>query len=235
MAEPAVILLARVARALGDLRERVVFIGGAIAPLLQIDPPFGGARPTTDVDAIAVTVGYSDYGRLQDELRHRGFSESLDSPHAHRWLAPGEPSTKFDLVPAGIHLGASGNEIDQAALDTSVRTELDSSLVIRHASAPGFLALKLAAYRDRGKEDPFTSSDLEDIFALLASRRSIVAETSTAPMALRAFIVEQTKLLLESDDLEDLVAGHLANVDRARAAEVIGVLHKTLAQIATLA
>jgi hypothetical protein len=136
MPDPAVALLAGVARSLGDLRERVVFIGGAVAPLLQTDPPFSRARPTTDVDAIAVTVSYSDFGHFQDELRSRGFRENQWARHAHQWLAPGDPPTRFDLVPAGNHLGASGNPFDTAALDTAERLEIEPGVVIRHASAP---------------------------------------------------------------------------------------------------
>jgi hypothetical protein len=41
---PSLDRVAIVARALGDLAGEVVFIGGAIAPLLQIDPPFREAR-----------------------------------------------------------------------------------------------------------------------------------------------------------------------------------------------
>ncbi len=234
MPDPALTLLVGVARSLGDLRERVVFIGGAVAPLLQTDPPFSGARPTTDVDAIAATVSYSDFAHFQDELRARGFRENMSAPHAHQWLAPGDPPIRFDLVPAGSHLGASGNPFDEAALRTAERLEIEPGVVIRHASAPGFLALKLAAFRDRGEDDPFVSHDLEDILALLASRPGIVAETAAAPADLHTFIAARAELLVRREDLDDLVAGHLGNVDRRRAAEAITRAHRSLAALAAL-
>jgi len=154
--------------------------------------------------------------------------------HAHQWLAPGEPPIRFDLVPAGSHLGASGNPFDQAALGSAERLEIEPGIVIRHASAPGFLALKLAAYRDRGEDDPFVSHDLEDILALLASRPGIVAEAAAAPVDIRTFIAARVELLVGRDDLDDLVAGHLGNIDRRRAAESIASVHRSLAALAAL-
>jgi predicted nucleotidyltransferase len=100
-------LLSLVATALGDLRERVVFIGGATAPLLQTDRPFAAPRPTRDVDAIIVTASYSDFQRIAEELRARGFREMQAARHAHKWVTPGMHEIEFDLVPVGtrpLHL-----------------------------------------------------------------------------------------------------------------------------------
>lgn len=235
MRDPALALLAQAARALGNLRERVVFIGGAIAPILQTEPPFDRARPTKDVDAIASTASYADFAALGDALRERGFREDASAPHAHRWLAPGDPPVKLDLVPTGTHLGASGNPWDEAVVANAVETEIEPGLVIRHASAPGFLALKLAAFRDRGADDPFASHDLEDVLALLSSRPTVVEETAAATSDIRAFVAERIALLVGDEDLEDLLAGHLGNVGRARARNVIFTVRDRLERIAALA
>lgn len=120
---------------------------------------------------------------------------------------------KLDLVPAGTHPGASGNPWDEAVVANAVKTEIEPGLVIRHASAPGFLALKLAAFRDRGADDSFASHDLEDVLALLASRPAIIEETAAAPPAIRGFVAGRIALLVADEDLEDLLAGHLATSD----------------------
>ncbi len=105
-AHPSLDHVAAVAVALGDLRERVVFIGGAIAPLLQTNPPFPRARPTSDVDGVIATTVYAEAQHFHDALVARGFRRDLTDPrHAHRWIAPhGVP---FDLVPTGALLGGS--------------------------------------------------------------------------------------------------------------------------------
>ena len=44
--------LRRIAEALGELREQVVFVGGAVAGLLVTDPLAESVRATRDVDAV---------------------------------------------------------------------------------------------------------------------------------------------------------------------------------------
>lgn len=207
---PALDRVAAVAAALGELNHRVVFIGGAIAPLLQTQPSFPGPRPTSDVDAMVATTWYSEAQRVHEALAARGFRRAPEAAHhAHRWIGPhGIP---FDLVPAGQHPGASGNPWDEVAIATAVEATLDPGLSIRHASAPGFLALKWSAYRDRGRGDPLNSHDLEDILALLASRPSIVGEIAAAPPELRSYLVAQATAFLAHPHAADLLAAHINN------------------------
>jgi predicted nucleotidyltransferase len=207
---PSVQRLARVARALGPLNARLVFIGGAVAPILQTDPPFSSARVTKDVDAVAATGSASDHAALQEGLRAQGFREAMSEAHAHRWRAPDD--SIFDLVPAGDHLGASGQLWDKIAIETATELQLEVDLAIRHANAPTFLALKWAAFRDRGATDPFNSHDLEDIIGVIASRPGIEDEVHVAPDAVRTFVREQMGWLAQHRDFEDLLAANLSRV-----------------------
>jgi predicted nucleotidyltransferase len=209
-AHPGFKRLVLVAEAVGDLRERIVFIGGALAPLLHSDPPFRGARITSDVDAIIATVSYVEAQRVQDEMVRLGFRHDLADPrHLHRWV--GAVGVPFDLVPAGEHLGAASGPTDRLAVETAARTTLTTGLTIRHASAPGFLALKWAAYQDRGRKDPLYSDDLLDILALLASRPTLVAEVAAVPLELRTYVAEQSKAFFADPNVDDLLAAHLNN------------------------
>ncbi len=214
---PALERLREVSHTLGPLCERVVFIGGAIAPLLQTHPVSERIRPTKDVDGMAVTSSYTDFDSLQTELRNRGFSHRGigDDPtrHAHRWTTP--QGGLFDLVPAGEHLGASGSKWDRLTLDRAVDLDIakdhSSSLVIRHADAPSFLMLKWAAFRDRGAEDFHGSHDVEDIFAVMASRPSLSSECEqvTEP-DIRAALAQMARTLFaDKNDFGDLLAGHI--------------------------
>lgn len=206
---PSVVRIASVARALGELSSDVVFIGGAIAPLLQTNPAIPRVRPTDDVDAIVAPTRYVSYNALETRMRTLGFrTEIAEQKHMYRWRAP--DGTLFDLVPAGEHLGGTGGQWDQVALETAVETEVEPGLKIRHVSAPGFLALKWAAFWDRGLQDPFRSEDLEDILALLVSRDSIVSEFNDSPSHVQDHIRKGLRWLKDSNDYEDLVAASLA-------------------------
>lgn len=210
---PVLERLAAVARDLGDVRERVVFIGGAVLPLLQTRAPFAQARPTSDVDAVALIDGYAAEGRLADALRARGFIQRPGDPHMHRWYGPS--GVPFDLVPVADHAGASGNPWDVVAARTAVEAELEPGLVVRHAAAPALLALKWAAHADRGQHDLMASHDLEDICALIASRPDLIAECAAAEPATRAFLAHSARAFLATPFADDALAGHLNNATDA--------------------
>ena len=75
-----------VARGLGSLRERVVFLGGAATSLLITDPALPHIRTTLDVDVIVEVLSRMDYYRLEESLRKLGFIQSIDSDHpVCRW------------------------------------------------------------------------------------------------------------------------------------------------------
>jgi hypothetical protein len=195
---------------LGDLLPDVVFIGGAIAPLLHSDSPFGEPRPTKDTDAVVASTRYSDVEVLHEQLRRLGFRQDpADRMHIHRWLSP--ENDILDLVPTGLHPGGSGQTWDRIALETSAEVDLGISIKVRYAGAPAFLALKFAAFADRGGEDPFGSHDLEDIFALLAARPSTIAEVRGSPVEVREFLGRAVTALTARAEFEDLLSAHLNN------------------------
>jgi predicted nucleotidyltransferase len=222
-ASPVLARLAAVAAELGDLVDQVVFIGGAIAPLLQTDPPFPRARVTSDVDGVVASQRYGDLDALGARLRARGFRQDPHAAHLHRWTSPS--GIPFDLVPAGAHPGGSGNPWDAAALDSAHRATL-GGVVIRYASAPVFLAQKWAAHGDRGREHPLDSHDLEDLLALLASRPAIVDEVAAAPPEVRAYLAAEARSFLADPDAADLLAAHLN--DAQDPAGTMGVVRQAL-------
>jgi hypothetical protein len=218
---PSLARLKRLAAALGDLANEIVFIGGALAPILQLEPPFEEARLTTDVDAVILTASYAQARVFHERLGERGFRQDLLAvPHVHRWISP--DGDDLDVVPAGKHLGASGQQWDEIAVATSQTYHLGGGILIRHANATAFLAQKWAAFRDRGADDPFTSIDLEDILALVASRPQIVRELEESSPELREFVRNQTRLLLANTRLKDLLAGHLNTAENPQAV-IVGV------------
>lgn len=220
--------IAGIARALGDLSAEVVFIGGAIAPLLQTHPAIPRVRATKDVDAVVASTHYANHYALETRMRELGFKTDIsDAKHVHRWRAP--DGTPFDLVPAGEHLGGTGSEWDRMALQTAVETEIEPGLKIQHASAPGFLALKWAAFHDRGADDPFSSRDLEDILALTVSRETVAREVQEAPRNIQEHVRKGFRWLLGSADYDDLVAAHLGNAQSSK--HVATVLRQRIEQM----
>ncbi len=89
--------LRRIASALGELREQVVFLGGAVAGLLITDPLASSVRATRDVDAI-VDAGRATFHLIEARLSTCGFMPDASSDVICRWVH--RPSgVMFDLMP----------------------------------------------------------------------------------------------------------------------------------------
>ena len=89
--------LRRIAFALGDLCEQVVFLGGAVAGLLVTDPLADGVRATRDVDAV-VSTSRARFHEIEDQVAKRGFDRDIHSNVICRWRHA-ESGITFDLMP----------------------------------------------------------------------------------------------------------------------------------------
>jgi hypothetical protein len=89
--------LRAIAEAVGELRDRVVFVGGATAGLLVTDPAAEIVRATKDVDAI-VEAELAEFHRIEEQLAGRGFVHDVESGVICRWIHR-DSRILFDLMP----------------------------------------------------------------------------------------------------------------------------------------
>jgi hypothetical protein len=209
--------LYRAAELLGPLRERFVFVGGAIRGLLVTDPAAQGVRPTDDIDTIVEVGSLSAYHEVERELQRHGFKHDLREEAPICRFVSG--MVTLDVMPlAAAILGFSNPWYPHAfrtALTHVLPGEGDHPLAIRVISAPSFLATKLVSYTDRGGRDPF-HRDLEDIIALVDGRESLLDEVADESHELIDFIAGAiTKLLGEG--LASNIAYHLPPDDASQA------------------
>lgn len=112
----------RVATGLRDLRELVVFTGGAVTGLLVTDPGASAHRPTEDVDLIIQITTLADYHVLGKRLRALGFSECQDQgAPLCRWVFEG---TLVDVMPTSEKVLGFRNRWFQLALDRAARVRI---------------------------------------------------------------------------------------------------------------
>jgi hypothetical protein len=93
-------LLIRGARALGDLRDEFVFVGGCTTGLLITDPAAAGIRATRDVDVIVETASVAEYYTIAKRLRALGFHE--DTEVICRWQH--EDDLTLDVMPTAPNI-----------------------------------------------------------------------------------------------------------------------------------
>ena len=74
-----------VARALHDLCNEIVFVGGSVAGLLLTDPVAEGIRATRDVDAIVEATTLAQYHQVEKRLPALSFARDAGSEVSCRW------------------------------------------------------------------------------------------------------------------------------------------------------
>ena len=229
MADPNIELLIQVAEALGDLRERVVLVGGCATALLITDPAATDVRATKDVDAIIAIVSKSAYYDLGEALRARGFSQPLeegDPPFC--WTFAG---MKLDMMPIDPDVLGFSNRWYELAMQTAISVMLREGLSIRHVTSTCFVATKLVAFLDRGKGDYLTSHDLEDIISVVDGRSELVEELGRADSELREYVAEVFANLLANEGFLNALPGLVLEGSPANRSPVVLQRLRAIAQM----
>lgn len=192
---------------LGELADRLVFLGGCATGLLLTDVAAPPIRATQDVDVITEVATMAEYYQLAERLREGGFQEdtSEDAPIC-RWKAGG---LLLDVMPTDPQLLGFGSKWYQKAFEAATLQTLPSGKRIHMITGPYFLACKLAAFKSRGEGDYLMSHDMEDIVAVLDGRPEVVRETRQARITLRQHLGESFQALLESPRFHEALSGHL--------------------------
>ena len=101
--DPNLPAIGLVTKALGDLCDSLVFVGGCATGLLLTAPRAELIRATQDVDVVAQVATMAQYHRLEAAIEARGFAHDR-SPEAPvcRWTRGG---LKVDLMPTEPLLG----------------------------------------------------------------------------------------------------------------------------------
>ncbi len=107
MHNPNIEILMLAVDQLGELAEKMVFLGGCAAGLLVTDPAAPPIRVTCDVDAIVQVGSTADYYILTAALREKGFSEdSSEGAPLCRWQGK---SVILDVMPTDPEVLGFGN------------------------------------------------------------------------------------------------------------------------------
>ena len=221
--DPNRLILSRVARALGDLRESMVFVGGCSTGLLVTAIRAQPIRPTDDVDMVVQAATAREYHELEALLSNRGFVHdmSADAPIC-RWRFQG---IAVDVMPSEQSVLGFSNRWYPLAIKSAQEVKLEEDLAIRLIAAPLFIATKLEAFEGRGKGDFLMSHDLEDIITVVDGRVILLEEMQKMTQELRKYLAVNFQKLLGEANFLDALAGHLPS-DLASQARLPGLVNK---------
>jgi hypothetical protein len=209
-------------KALGDLRDKVVFVGGATVSL-YIDRTASEVRPTEDVDLLVELVSYSGYAEIEDQLREKGFVNDNESGVICRF--------KYDDIVVDVMatssdvLGFTNRWYSEGFLHL-IDKDLGGHCSVKILQSPYFIATKMEAFKNRGGGDGRMSSDFEDIVYVLNNRKSVWNELSDATDSVKSYLKDEFAQLLMSDVLFEWVGAHLEYSEQERVGVILSSIEK---------
>jgi predicted nucleotidyltransferase len=196
-----------IANRLDELCNEVTFVGGCITGLLITDKAAPDVRFTIDVDCIINVVTKQEYHSLSEKLRNKGFKEMSFGNHPIcRWDCDG---ILIDVMPTDKSVLGFSNQWYKDAQNNAVTKNLNDTQIIKVISGPYFLATKLEAFKDRGKQDFLLSHDLEDIIAVIDGRPEIISDISNTENNLKTYLSTEFNKLVNNAQFMQALPGHL--------------------------
>jgi len=195
----------KVATALEELNERVVYVGGAMVSLYIDDPAADDVRPTKDLDISMEIASVVELEEIRVKLNDKGFRQSHQDDVRCRFryedvLVDVMATKEIDWAPTNPWF-APGFKNKQSYFIEDVE--------IKILPLPYFLATKYSAFDGRGRIDPRTSHDFEDIVYLLNYTSSLVEQVLNSDPSVKAYLQESFNEILNSNILQEAVLGNL--------------------------
>lgn len=202
--------LLEVARALGELNEKCVFVGGAVVSLYIDDPAADELRPTMDLDIAMEIVTLGQLENVRQDLARKGFLPDAEHQVICRFVYQG---IMVDVMSTQAVGWAPANSWFRQGFEHQKTISLNANTSIRILPLAYFLASKFEAFHGRGR-DPRTSHDLEDIIYVLDNRINLVEEILSSPENVLLYLQSEFAQLL-TPKMEEAVLGHMNPFSRS--------------------
>ncbi|MBI2605718.1 MAG: hypothetical protein HYW49_06520 [Deltaproteobacteria bacterium] len=203
-----ILLVREVAKGLGHLSEKVVFVGGATTALYITDSQAPKPTLTDDVDLVIEITSLNQYEALEKQLQKLGFKRDPANPG---------PLCRFkfkdidvDIMPTEERILGFSNRFYPEGIKNAIHADAAGESV-KIFSVPFFFASKLEAFQHRGPNDLRFSQDLEDIIEVLDGRKESAEEIKAAPFNVSQYIKERFSNLLSDEHLlQEAASGFLS-------------------------
>ncbi|NOY50018.1 MAG: hypothetical protein GXO88_05590 [Chlorobi bacterium] len=206
-----------IANALGNLNDKVVYVGGSVVSLYIDDPAAEEVRPTADIDFFLEIASLSKLEELRVELRNKGFIQLTDNKVICRFSYK---DVDVDVMATKEIGWAPSNKWFSPGIKSSEKIKLDNCY-INILSLPYFLASKFEAFTNRGGIDPRTSTDFEDITYILNNNIELVDKLNSSNTKVKEFLINQFEEILKNNSLQEAILGNLFFEDQNQHFEMI--------------
>ncbi|NDP27801.1 MAG: hypothetical protein GZ087_10305 [Flavobacterium sp.] len=199
-------IIERIANALGELNEKVIYVGGATVSLYINDPAAEDVRPTKDVDISIKVASFVELENIREQLTTKGFVQSSDLEVICRFkfediLVDVMATKPIAWAPANPWFAKGFEKLEKIKVNNTT---------IQIMPLTFFLASKFTAFHDRGGNDPRFSHDLEDIIYIIDNRtdwhQMLINEED---QAVKEFLINEFRTVLKSNKIQEAILGNL--------------------------
>lgn len=222
-------MLQTVANGLGELKDEVVFVGGAVAELYADNPAASDIRPTKDVDCVIELKSRMEHARLEENLRTKGFAHdtSKDAPICRMIYQ----DIKVDVMPTDEDILGFSNRWHLGGIENRITKTLPDETEVFVFPPEYYLAAKFEAHKGRGGNDLRQSHDFEDIIYILDNCTELLDDIRNANLTVKTYLKEECQSLLENDNLTEGVESALPYGSGEEGTDIILELIRSIAEI----
>lgn len=209
-------VVAEVARVLGDLNAKVVYIGGAIISIYATDKGAELPRVTTDVDVCVQVSNFVEMELLREQLAQKKIYPDPKGTHLYRYTYQG---ILIDFIPFEATAFGPTNSYLKPGFDKAYKTSIDD-IEISILPVPIFLATKWEAFNSRGS-DPRLSHDFEDIIYILDNNLELVDESLEASSEVKNALKALSSFILKHPNRQEIIECHIDQITAQEGGEFI--------------
>ena len=194
-----------VAKGLGELNQRVVYVGGAVVSIYINDPAADDVRPTKDIDISLEIASLTELEEIRQELRNKGFSQTAEEDVICRFRYR---DIKVDVMSTREIGWAPANIWFEEGFKFKEPVNIDEQKIYT-LPLPYFLASKFTAYHNRGEKDPRTSHDFEDIIYIIDNQTELVEILNNSQGKVLEFLKAEFKAIITDPRMREAMLGNL--------------------------
>jgi hypothetical protein len=222
-------MLQTVANGLGELRDEMVFVGGAVAELYADNPAASEIRPTIDVDCVIEISSRLQFARMEENLRAKGFTNdtSKGAPIC-RWIYK---DIKVDVMPTDSSVLGFSNRWYEEGIEIKISKTLPDGTDVFVFPPEYYLAAKFEAHNSRGGNDLRQSHDFEDIIYILNNCSDILENISSSNPSVKKYLKEECQNLLDNPNITEGIETALPYGSGEESGDILGMIIREIAEI----
>ncbi len=197
-------MIEKVAMALGEINDEVIYVGGAIIELYATEKGADKPRPTTDIDISVQISSYAQMEQLRQKLAIKGICPDPQGKIIYRYIYE---NILIDIIPFEETSLGPTNRWLKPGFKQAYPVRIGRS-TIKILPVSLYLATKWEAFKERGG-DPRASHDFEDIIFVLDNNSGLLENILSAGKEVRTFLKKMTGEILSDPYRNEIIECHL--------------------------